>query len=340
MGLGLDFWALTGLVFSFTYVNGFHDGGNVVATLIASRAMSPRAALVCASVVELASPFAVLLIGASVSSTVKSLVDEAAYTDPAAKHVAVTFIAAGIVAALAWNLATWYFGLPASSSHALVGGVVGSGLAAFGAGNIAWGFFLGKVVVMVFAAPLAGFLVGFAILRGLFALTRNASVRVNAFFRRAQWANMAFLAFNHSFNDSQKTIGIVMILLGIHAGHAEAAPPLWAIACSATALASGIMFGGFRIIRTVGTGIYRVRPIHSFASQLASGAVILTSSLAGAPVSSSQIVSSSVMGVGSAANYKSVRWSVAGRILVSWLITIPLAGALGALLFAVFNLFA
>ncbi|MEG1657754.1 MAG: inorganic phosphate transporter [Oscillibacter sp.] len=337
MELGVSFWILTALIFVFTYVNGFHDGCNVVATLIASRAMKPRPALAYAAAVELISPFAILLIGASVSDTIKKLVSSSFYTDPNARDVALAFITAGIVSAILWNLTTWKFGIPASSSHALIGGVVGAGLAAFGSGAIAWNYFWGRVVLMIFLTPLVSFAVGYAILKLLLLLTRRASVRINQFFTYAQWVNMTFLAFNHSYNDSQKSIGIVMILLGIY-GKTTTAIPLWAIAGAALCLAGGIAFGGFKIIKTVGTGIYKVQPIHSFASQLTAGAVILTSSLLGAPVSASQIVSSSIMGVGSAERYKAVRWNVAGKILISWFITIPIVGCLGAVLFFLFSM--
>lgn len=338
MQLTAGFWILAFLVFVFTYVNGFHDGCNVVATLIASRSMRPKPALACAAAVEFLSPFAMLFIGASVSDTIKKLVGEGFYTDPAVQTTALAFITAGIVAAILWNVTTWYFGIPASSSHALIGGVVGAGLAAFGMQAIAWDYFLGKVVLMIFLTPAVSFLVGFLMLRLLLLLSRSATVRVNAFFKYAQWVNMVFLAFNHSFNDSQKSIGIIMILIGIYTGGAAGAMPIWAIACAALALSCGIAFGGFKIIKTVGTGIYKVRPIHSFASQLTAGAVILTSSLLGAPVSASQIVSSSIMGVGTAERYKAVKWNVAGKILLSWVITIPIAGAIGAALYFLFSL--
>lgn len=334
--MGISFWILTALIFVFTYVNGFHDGCNVVATLIASRAMKPHPALAWAAVVEFISPFAILLIGSSVSDTIKKLVGESYYTDPNAQSTALAFITAGILAAILWNLTTWLFGIPASSSHSLIGGVVGAGIAAFGTGAVAWSYFWGKVVVMIFLTPVVSFIAGFLILKLLRRLTRNASVRVNKFFTYAQWINMTFLAFNHSFNDSQKSIGIVMVLIGIYGGSASSMP-IWAIAAAAACLALGIAFGGFKIIKTVGTGIYKVQPIHSFASQLTAGTVILASSLLGAPVSASQIVSSSIMGVGSAERYKAVHWNVAGRILMSWFITIPIAGTLGALLFLLFS---
>ena len=332
-----SFCVLTCLVFVFTYVNGFHDGCNVVATLIASRAMKPHPALAWAAIVEFLSPLAILAVGASVSGTIQKLVGESFYTAPGTQGTALAFITAGILAAIAWNLTTWKFGIPASSSRSLIGGVVGAGLAAFGTGAIAWPYFWGRVVLMIFMTPVVSFCLGFLILKLLLRLTRHAGVGVNKFFTYAQWVNMTFLAFNHSFNDSQKSIGIILILIGIYGGESGGIP-VWSILCAAACLASGIAFGGFKIIKTVGTGIYRVQPIHSFASQLTAGTVILSSSLVGAPVSASQIVSSSIMGVGAAEHYKSVHWLVAKRILLSWFITIPIAGALGALLYLLFSL--
>lgn len=334
---GASFWILTAMVFVFTYVNGFHDGCNVVATLIASRAMRPHPALAWAAVVEFLSPFSILVIGSSVSDTIKKLVGESYYTASDVRGTALAFITAGILAAILWNLTTWRFGIPASSSHALIGGVVGAGIAAFGTGAISWSYFWGKVVLMIFLTPAISFAAGFLILRLLLLLTRHATVGVNQFFKYAQWVNMTFLAFNHSFNDSQKSIGIILILMGIY-GTESSGIPLWAIVCAAACLACGIAFGGFKIIKTVGTGIYKVQPIHSFASQLAAGSVILGASLLGAPVSASQIVSSSIMGVGSAQRYKAVHWAVAGRILTSWFITIPIAGMVGGILFLVLSL--
>ena len=309
----ISFILLTGMIFVFTYVNGFHDGCNVVATLIASRSMRPNPALAWAAVVEFLSPFAILVVGSSVSNTIQKLVGEAFYTDAGSRDTALAFITAGILAAILWNLTTWRFGIPASSSHALIGGVVGAGIAAFGTGAISWSYFWGKVVLMIFLTPAVSFVLGFLILKLLLALTLHAGVGVNKFFTYAQWLNM-----------------------GIYGG-AEASIPIWAIVCAALCLSCGIAFGGFKIIKTVGTGIYKVQPIHSFASQLTAGTVILTSSLLGAPVSASQIVSSSIMGVGAAERYKAVRWNVAGKILLSWFITIPIAGSLGALLFFLFS---
>ncbi len=178
-------------------------------------------ALAWAAVVEVLSPFAILAIGSSVSDTIKKIVAESCYTNPEAKSVALAFITAGIVAAILWNLTTWLLAIPASSSHALIGGVVGAGIAAFGTSAISWNYFWTKVVMMIFVTPIVSFIVGFLILILLRFLTSRASLRAHTFFTYAQWFNMSFLAFNHSFNDSQKTIGIVMILIGIFGGARE-----------------------------------------------------------------------------------------------------------------------
>lgn len=332
------FLLLVGLVFCFTYVNGFRDGCNVVATLIASRAMKPASALIFASIIELISPFAVLIIGSGVSNTIRKLVDETAYTAPEAQVVGLIFITAGIIAAIIWNLSTWLFAIPSSSSHALIGGVVGAGIAAFGVHSISWGYFWIKVVLMIFLTPVLSFIVGFVVMKLILWYAKHLTSRAESFFKYAQYANMVFLAFNHAFNDSQKSTGIIMILIGICFGTTPGSIPLWAIGGAALSLALGILTGGLKIIKTVGTGIYRVRLIHSFASQLSSGLVILSASLLGAPVSASQIVSSSIMGVGSAERYKSVKWNTAGKIFVSWVITVPISGAIGAVLFLLLRL--
>jgi PiT family inorganic phosphate transporter len=332
------FLVLTVIILCFTYVNGFHDGCNAVATLIASRAMSPHKALALAAAVEFLTPLAVLAIGSGVADTMKTIVNEAAYTAPGVRQTALAFITGGILAAIVWNVSTWLLGLPASSSHALVGGVIGAGLAAFGAAQINWQSILVKVVLMIFLTPAVGFVAGFLMMKLIKLICRNAGPEAGRFFNIAQIFNMIFLAFNHSFNDSQKSVGIILLLMGVELGY-EGPAPVWALLLSGLALALGISFGGFRIIRTVGTGIYRVRPQHSFASQLTAGAVILLSSLAGAPVSASQIVSSSIMGVGAAERMSAVKWGTVKKILFSWFFTLPAVCLLGMLFFQITKLF-
>jgi PiT family inorganic phosphate transporter len=315
------------LALIFDFLNGFHDAANSIATIVSTRVLTPRQAVAWAAFFNLV---AALLFDVHIAKTVgKGLIDISTVNE--------YVIMAGLIGAIAWNLITWYYGIPSSSSHALIGGVVGAGIAAYGTVAISWNYIWLKVVLMVLLTPLVSFLVGYCILLLLRFLTKTASLRANVFFTYAQWFNMAFLAFNHSFNDSQKSIGIVMILIRI-CGGAYNGIPVWAAALAAVSLACGIAFGGFKIIKTVGTGIYKVQPIDSFASQMTAGTVLLVSSLLGAPVSSSQIVSSSIMGVGAAERYKAVKWNVAGRILVSWVATIPVAGLLGALLFYLFRL--
>lgn len=340
MHYNLTFWVLVAVIFCFTYVNGFHDGCNAVATLIASRAMSPHKALAFAAIIEFLSPFTVLLIGAGVAETMKSIVNESAYSDPALKSTALAFVTAGIVAAIVWNVFTWAFGIPASSSHALIGGVIGSGMAAFGINQIGWHNVLIKVVLMLFLTPVIGLITGYLVMKIIKYMVRSVGPDANMFFIVAQRLNMTFLAFNHSFNDSQKSVGIIMLLMGImgFTQQEQHAAMWWVLAGAALALSLGIAFGGFKIIKTVGTGIYKVKPIHSFASQLTAGSVIFISSLIGAPVSASQIVSSSIMGVGSAERVNAVRWDTVKKILFSWVFTLPVVALFGALFFYAFAL--
>jgi PiT family inorganic phosphate transporter len=306
--INISFIIITVMILCFTYANGFNDGANSVATLIASRAMSPHKALLLAAAVEFVAPFFTLVVGANVAATIKTIVYASAYSNPAVKHTALAFIAAGMLAAIIWNTTTHALGLPASSSHSLIGGVMGAGIAAFGFMQINWYNIFIKVVLMIFLTPVIGFAIGFLNMKIINYLFRNAGQGANKFFNIAQIFNMMYLAFNHSFNDSQKSVGIILLLMSVEFGFTGAAPT-WALMLAGLALALGIAFGGFKIIKTVGTGIYKVMPQHSFASQLSAGSVILLSSIIGVPVSASQIVSSSIMGVGSAERVSAVRWN-------------------------------
>jgi PiT family inorganic phosphate transporter len=296
--------------------------------------MSPHKALLLAAAVEFVAPFFTLVVGANVAATIKTIVYASAYSNPAVKHTALAFIAAGMLAAIIWNTTTHALGLPASSSHSLIGGVMGAGIAAFGFMQINWYNIFIKVVLMIFLTPVIGFAIGFLNMKIINYLFRNAGQGANKFFNIAQIFNMMYLAFNHSFNDSQKSVGIILLLMSVEFGFTGAAPT-WALMLAGLALALGIAFGGFKIIKTVGTGIYKVMPQHSFASQLSAGSVILLSSIIGVPVSASQIVSSSIMGVGSAERVNAVRWNTIGKIIMSWIITLPAVGLVGALLFEI-----
>jgi PiT family inorganic phosphate transporter len=307
------------LALLFDFLNGIHDSSNIVATMISSRAFRPQTALAMTALAEFLGPF---LFGVAVATTIG---DEVALSGAITLHA----ITACLVGAVAWNLLTWFLGLPSSSSHALIGGLVGAVAAGAGFGAIKVSG-LEKVLVALFTSPLIGFIFGFIVMRFIFFLVRGASPRINEFFKRAQIVTALGMAFSHGTNDAQKTMGIIALSLVVGGVLPEFKVPLWVVAASAGAIALGTSLGGWRLIRTLGGKFYKIRPVHSFASQLTSGIVILAASLAGGPVSTTQVVSSAIIGVGSAERWSKVRWSVAGDILTAWFITIPATALVSA----------
>jgi len=307
------------LALVFDFLNGMRDASNIVATMISSRAFSPGTALAITAVAEFIGP---LLFGVVVARTIG---DEIVQSDV----LTLTVIAAALVGAILWNLITWYFGLPGSSSHALIGGMVGAVIA--GAGMAAIKFEgLNKVLIALFAFPLIGFASGFLMTRLIYFLVRNATPRVNDVFKRGQWFTALIMAFGQGTNDAQKTMGIIALSLVIGGVLPSFQVPAWVVVISAAAIAIGTSLAGWRLIRTLGGKFYKIRPLHSFSTQLSSAGVILAASLFGVPVSASQVVSSAIIGVGSAERASKVRWSVAEEIMMSWLITIPASGLLAA----------
>lgn len=295
-----------------SFLNGVHDSSNVVATMIFSRALSPRIALGVTAVAEFLGP---LIFGVAVAETIgKDIV--------VAGSINIQVILATLVSAILWNLLTWYLGLPSSSSHALVGGFVGA--VVMGAG---WQAIqiqgMGKILIALFASPIIGFVFGFVILKLIFVLSWSATPRINDLFRRGQLFSAIALAFSHGANDGSKTMGIITLALIIDGYLKVFTVPVWVILICAGAMALGTSLGGMRLIRTVGGKFYTIRPVDGFASQLASAAVILTASLFGGPVSTTQVVSSAIMGVGAAERVNKVRWGVAQEIAAAWLLTIP-----------------
>ena len=307
------------LALVFDFLNGMRDASNIVATMISSRAFSPGTALAIAAVAEFFGPF---LFGVVVAKTIG---DEIVQSDV----LTLTVIASALVGAIVWNLITWYFGLPGSSSHALIGGLVGAVIAGAGIAAIKFGG-LSKVLIALFAFPLIGFVSGFLMTRLIYFLVRNASPRVNDVFKRGQWFTALIMAFGQGTNDAQKTMGIIALSLVIGGVLPSFQVPTWVVVVSAAAIAIGTSLGGWRLIRTLGGKFYKIRPVHSFSTQLSSAGVILAASLFGVPVSASQVVSSAIIGVGSAERASQVRWSVAEEIMMSWLITIPASGLLAA----------
>jgi len=234
-----------------------------------------------------------------------------------------------LVGAILWNLITWFFGIPSSSSHALIGGLIGAALISSGMDAVKFSG-LYKVMAALFISPVICFFAGLLILKIIYFLARNATPHINTFFKRSQLVTAVTLAFSHGTNDAQKTIGVITLSLVISGRLNDFSVPFWVVLISAATMAIGTSFGGWRLIRTLGGKFYKIRPVHSFATQLTSGIVILSASGFGLPVSTSQVVSSAIIGVGASERLGKVRWGVVGDILMAWLITIPAAGLLSA----------
>lgn len=314
-----------GIVIVFDYTNGFHDAANIVAPMIASRALTPIQAVIVVATFEFLGP---LLGGTAVANTIGKVVDLG--TLPS--NISMGLIFCGMVGAITWNVATWWFGIPSSSSHALVGGLTGAVVVAVGPDYVVWGFGeiaqghltgVTKILLALVLSPVIGFWVGFVIHRTARRMLQRAHPRINTYLRRAQWVSAAGLAFGHGANDAQKSMGIVTLVLFMGGYIPAFEVPSWVIWLCAAAITLGILSGGWRIVRTVGFSIYKVRPLHALDAQLTSAAVIFSASMTGAPVSTTHVVSSSIMGIGSSERPRSVRWAKAIDILSTWIITIP-----------------
>src|SRR5436190_2092313 len=322
---------VTALAFDFT--NGFHDTANVVATSISTRAMSPRLAVGFAAILNFVGAFISLKVAATVAQGIVS-----------ATAVTTTIIFAGLVGAIAWNLITWYYGLPSSSSHALIGGVVGATFVAAGAGAINGEGLLSKVVVPGLVAPTLAFVAaGLAILVAYRIVGRQRPGPVNRGFRAGQIASGGLLALAHGTNDAQKTMGVITLALiangSISSNPAAFHVPTWVVIASATAISLGTYVGGWRIIRTMGSRIIKMDPAQGFSAQGAGAAVILASSHYGFPRSTTHVISGGVMGAGAGKRLSAVRWGVAGNIVVAWLLTLPAAAAIGAVAYGFTRIF-
>jgi PiT family inorganic phosphate transporter len=311
---------LVGVAVLFDFLNGFHDSSNVVATIISSRAMSPRMALALSAVAHFCAPF---LFGVAVATTIgHDIVDPATIT--------VSAILVALSSAIIWNLVTWFLGIPSSSSHALIGGMVGAVSANFGLSTIKMAG-LEKVLVALFLSPVLGLLIGYLFMKLVLFLARGASPRISWLFKRLQIVTSLVLALSHGTNDAQKTMGIITMGLVTTGYLSHFIVPQWVILVSALALSLGTAFGGWRIIKTLGGRIYRIRPIHGFTSQTTSAFVILGAALLGGPVSTTHVVSSAIVGVGSAERLSKVRWGVASNIFTAWVVTIPVTALMAAL---------
>jgi len=323
------------LAILFALTNGFHDAANAIATLVATRGARPSQAIVLAAVFNM---LGALLVGSAVADTIAGIVSV-----PAGDAIAV--IGSAALAAVTWNLLTWWRGLPSSSAHALVGGLAGAALAEAGVGALNWGGLDGLrpvgilgVLIALAVSPLVGLFFGYLFARLNTRLLRRATQRVRTPIRGSEWAMSAALSFGHGANDAQKSMGVVAALL-LASGHLDTLTvPLWVKLTCGAALTLGTAMGGWRIIRTIGRRIFRLAPIDGFASQSASTATIIPASYLGAPVSTTQVVASSVVGVGGGRRrWHHVRWTVVRSIGFAWLLTLPASAALGAIMLPIWK---
>jgi len=316
--------ALLALTLIFGFLNGLHDSSNIVATMIASHAMRPRTALWVTAIANAAGPF---LFGVAVATTIGHEV-------VASEAITLPVIGSALLAAVLWNILTWQLGIPSSSSHTLIGGIVGAAVVANGINAILVDGLL-KVLIALFVSPPLGLLAGYLIMKLILFIGNNFafSPKVNHWFRRGQWFTAIWLAASHGANDGQKTMGVATMILVAAGAIASFAVPLWVIGLSAVAIAAGTVFGGWSLIRTLGGGFFKIRPVHSFSTQIASASVILGAALLGGPVSTTQVVGSAIMGVGSAERVSKVRWGLTERIVSAWLLTIPISAIIGGLVY-------
>ncbi len=324
------------LAIIFDFLNGVNDSSNIVATMISSRAIRPRLALIITALAEVSGPF---IFGVAVATTIG---DEIV----AAEMLKVEVLIAALISAISWNITTRFFGIPSSSSHALIGGIIGAVFVGAGFHAIKMAGVI-KVLIVLFVSPVIGLLAGYIIANIVFLLSWKASPNINSVFKKLQIITSLGLALSHGTNDAQKSMGLITLALVITGHLTSFAVPKWVVIICAGAIAIGTSVGSWQLIRTLGTKFYKIRPVHGFASQAASAAVILTASLIGGPVSTTQVVSTAIMGVGAADRLSKVRWGVAGEILSAWLFTIPSTAVLAAAVYwiiqtaipAIINLF-
>ena len=315
----------------FDYTNGFHDAANAIATSISTRALTPRIALIMAAVMN----FVGALLGQEVAKTVQSVLDMAGVSE----NEGLVIILSGLLGAITWNLITWYFGLPSSSTHALIGGLVGAGIA--GGVTVEWNTISEKVIIPMIASPIVGFALAFIIMLSIMWIFRRRNPhKVQRGFRMAQTVSAAGLALGHGLQDAQKTMGVIFLAVTT-AGYYSATDeslPLWIVLSSAAAISLGTYSGGWRIMRTLGRRIIHLDPARGFSAETAGTIVLYTTAFAfHAPISTTHTITSAIMGAGATKRFSAVRWGVARSIVIAWVLTFPMAGAAGALFYLAFT---
>jgi PiT family inorganic phosphate transporter len=322
------------LAVAFDYINGFHDTANAIATSVSTRALKPEYAIVLSATAN----FVGALTGTAVAKTIASGLVTPLPTAGAGVDPNQIVVAGALVGAIFWNLVTWRLGIPSSSSHALIGGLLGASVAAGGLGTIKVEGVVNKVIVPLVSSPIVGFTLTFALMVLIYWLFRGAQpARLNVRFRRLQVVSAGFMAFSHGSNDAQKTMGIMTLALFTAGILKTSEVPLPVILLAATAISFGTAAGGWRIIKTMGQKVVKLDPVHGFAAETTAATVILTASHFGMPVSTTHVISSAIMGVGSVDRPKAVHWGVAGNIVMAWIFTIPASGAAAALAYVVLH---
>jgi inorganic phosphate transporter, PiT family len=321
--------AVVVVALAFDYTNGFHDAANAIATSVSTRALTPRVALILAAIMN----FVGALLGQGVAKTVQSVLT---ISDVSHKH-GLVIVLAGLIGAIFWNLVTWYFGLPSSSSHALIGGLVGAGLA--GGVTIEWHTIIEKVVIPMVASPIVGFVLAFIIMLSIIWIFRRRNAhRVFRGFRMLQTLSAAGLALGHGLQDAQKTMGVIFLAVTT-AGYYSADDqhlPLWIVVASASAISFGTYSGGWRIMRTLGRRIIHLDPARGFSAETAGTAVLYTTAFFfEAPISTTHVITSAIMGAGATKRFSAVRWGVARSIVTAWVLTFPMAGSAAALVYVI-----
>lgn len=311
------------LALAFDYINGFHDTANAIAASVSTGVLSPRNAIMLAAVMNLAGAMTSTKVAATIG---KGIIDPTVATS--------WLVIAALLSAIAWNLLTWWWGIPSSSSHALIGGVMGAGFAGHGLGALQLKG-IARMVESLLLSPVLGFVLAFGLMLSLYWIFRGwLPHNVKALFRPLQVLSAAFIAFTHGANDAQKAMGIILLaLIGAGMLGADAGVPFWVKVSCALAMALGTASGGWKIIKTMGTKIVKLQPINGFASDFTSATVILGATQLGLPVSTTHVASSAIMGVGSTRRFSAVRWGVAGNMLIAWVVTIPITFGLAMLLY-------
>jgi PiT family inorganic phosphate transporter len=330
-GTLLGLIAIFALAVSFDYINGFHDTANAIATSVSTRALKPEHAIVLSATANFVGA---LVFGTAVATTIGSGVVQ----DNMILGNGSMVLAAALLGAIAWNLITWSLAIPSSSSHALVGGLIGAAIASAGPNAVQWGNFAEKVLVPLVSSPVFGFVIAL----GLMVLILNVFVHANPRllndrFRRLQILSATYMALSHGTNDAQKTMGIMTLALYNAGAISNKTVPTWVILIAATAMSFGTAAGGWRIMKTMGQRVVRLDPVHGFAAETTAATIIMGAAQLGMPVSTTHVISSAIMGVGTSHRFKAVRWSVARSIATAWVLTIPCAGALAGCAFLVLH---